>query len=133
MVGDGEPERDSPTPAPTRDLIGHRFLHRYSPNHLYEHVYLNSERYCWQCLEGVQRGHGDVDLTSTYKFDEDLYVFAFREFRIAVASVFFYDMKGLTSTGRFLGLTGDGHAEHTRSGARIIRLGDVEYPDVQPV
>jgi hypothetical protein len=133
VVGDGEPETGSPTPAPTRDLIGHRFLHRYSPNHLYEHVYLNSERYCWQCLEGVQRGHGDVDLTSTYKFDEDLYVFAFREFRIAVASVFFYDMRELTSTGRFLGLTGDGQAEHTRSGARIMPLGEVEYPDAQPI
>jgi hypothetical protein len=133
VVGDGDPAPGSPTPAPTRDLIGHRFLHRYSPNHLYEHVYLNSERYCWQCLEGVQRGHGDVDLTSTYKFDEDLYVFAFREFRIAVASLFFYDMKALTSTGRFLGLTGDGRAEHTRSGAWISRLGEVEYPDVQPI
>jgi hypothetical protein len=127
--GDGA----SAAPAPTRDLIGRRFLQRYSPSHLYEHVYLSSERYAWQCLEGVQRGHGDVDLSSTYKFDDDLYVFCFREFRIPVASLFLYDMKELTSTGRFLGLTGAGVSEHTRSGANIIPLASVAYPDVEPV
>lgn len=131
-TGDGA-EPDAPVPAPTRELIGRRFLQRYSPSHLYEHVYLSSERYAWQCLEGVQRGHGDVDLSSTYKFDDDLYVFCFREFRIPVASLFLYDMKALTSTGRFLGLTGAGAAEHTRSGADIITLASVTYPDVQPV
>lgn len=132
-VGADGPAAGSLAPAPTRDLIGRRFLQRYSPSHLYEHVYLSSERYAWQCLEGVQRGHGDVDLSSTYKFDDDLYVFCFREFRIPVASLFLYDMKGLTSTGRFLGLTGEGRAEHTRSGANIVLLGDVAYPDVEPV
>jgi hypothetical protein len=129
----GEAAAGSAAPAPTRDLIGRRFLQRYSPAHLYEHVYLSSERYAWQCLEGVQRGHGDVDLSSTYKLDDDLYVFCFREFRIPVASLFLYDMRELTSTGRFLGLTGEGRAEHTRSGASIVALTSVTYPDVQPV
>ena len=32
-------------PGPTRDLIGLRALYRYSPEHLYEHIYLSSERY----------------------------------------------------------------------------------------
>ena len=60
-------------PAPTRDLIGLRAHFTYSPNHVYEHTYLSSQRYCWQCLVGVQRGHGDVDLTTTYKFDHCCY------------------------------------------------------------
>jgi hypothetical protein len=126
-------ELTGPEPAPTRDLIGRRALYRYSPNHLYEHVYLSSERYCWQNLEGVQRGHGDVDLATTYRFDDGLYVFTFREFKIPVASVWLYDMVELTSTGKFLGLTGDGTAENNRGGARIIPLGAVAYPDAQPV
>jgi hypothetical protein len=46
----------------TRELIGHRKLYRYSPDHLYEHVYLSSERYVWQCIQGVQRAHGAVDM-----------------------------------------------------------------------
>jgi hypothetical protein len=133
VVGGGDPVPRSFVPAPTRDLIGRRLLHRYSPNHCYEHVHLSSERYAWQCLEGLQRGHGDVDLASTYQLDDDLYVFAVREIRIAVASLFLYDMVGRTSTGRFLSLAADGHAEHRRFGSRIIPLADVRYPDVEPV
>ena len=68
-VEDGEVTGEEP--GPTRDLIGWRALYRYSPNHLYEHVYLSSERYCWQCLVGEQRGHGDVDLTTTWKLADD--------------------------------------------------------------
>src|SRR4051794_10877094 len=72
-------------PAPTRDLVGMTAHYDYSPNHVYEHVYLSTERYAWQNLVGVQRGHGDVDLTTTYKFDDKQYVFGFREFIIPVA------------------------------------------------
>jgi hypothetical protein len=115
-------DRASPTgvqPAPTRDLIGMRTFQRYSPRHLYEHVYLSSQRYCWQCLVGEQRGHGDVDLATYYKFDDQQYVFTFREFLIPVASVFFFNMRDLRSTGKFLGLTRDGVAENTKAGAYI--------------
>ncbi len=78
-------------PAPTRDLVGMTAHYDYSPNHVYEHIYLSTERYAWQNLVGVQRGHGDVDLTTTYKFDDKQYVFGFREFIIPVASIFFYN------------------------------------------
>ncbi len=64
----------SPTsfePAITRDLIGLREVSTYGPGHTYEHIYLNAERYCWQCLVGVQRGQGDVDMASYYKFDDE--------------------------------------------------------------
>ncbi|GAA1917693.1 molybdenum cofactor biosynthesis F family protein [Microbacterium aoyamense] len=122
------------TPAASRDLIGKRNVYRYSPNHLYEHVYLSSERYCWQCIEGVQRGHGDTDLSTVWKFDEGLYLFCFREFRIAVASVWLHDLGyPLRTTGIFLGLNGAGEAEHSRAGGHIYPLGSVSYPDAQPV
>jgi hypothetical protein len=133
-VGDPSIPPEGPEPAPTRDLIGKRALYRYSPNHLYEHIYLSSKRYCWQCLVGVQRGHGDSDLATTYKFDEGRYVFTFREFRIPVASVFFYNMDKLRSTGKFLGVTADGAIENNPAGAYIIPLGTTKYPDgVEPV
>ncbi|WP_033288826.1 MoaF C-terminal domain-containing protein [Amycolatopsis jejuensis] len=121
-------------PGPSRDLIGKRNVYRYSPNHLYEHVYLSSERYCWQCVEGVQRGHGDVDLSTVWKFADGLYLFCFREFRIAVASVWLHDLGyALRTTGVFLGITGDGRSEHSRAGGHIYPLGSISYPDVQPV
>jgi len=121
-------------PGPSRDLIGKRNIYRYSPHHLYEHVYVSSQRYAWQCLEGVQRGHGDMDLSTVWKFADGLYLFCFREFRIAVASVWLHDLGyQLKTTGIFLGLNGDGQAEHSRAGGHIYPLGAVAYPDAQPV
>jgi hypothetical protein len=121
-------------PEPTRDLIGMRTWQRYSPRHLYEHTYLSSERYCWQCLVGEQRGHGDVDLASYYKFDEHQYVFTFREFLIPVASVFFFNMSDLRSTGKFLGLTKDGAVANNKAGAYIQKASMTFYePGVEPV
>ncbi|WP_200331707.1 MoaF C-terminal domain-containing protein [Leucobacter sp. L43] len=128
----GEPSGEAP--GPSRDLIGKRNLYRYSPHHLYEHVYISSERYAWQCVEGVQRGHGDMDLSTVWKFSDGLYLFCFREFRIAVASVWLHDLGyQLRTTGVFLGLTGTGDAEHSRAGGHIYPIGSVAYPDVQPV
>ncbi|WP_258566575.1 molybdenum cofactor biosynthesis F family protein [Leucobacter luti] len=132
VTGAGSPTGE--VPAPSRDLIGKRNLYRYSPFHLYEHVYMSSERYAWQCVQGVQRGHGDTDLSTVWKFADGLYLFCFREFRIAVASVWLHDLGyQLRTTGAFLGIAGDGAAEHSRAGGHIYPIGSVEYPDVQPV
>ncbi|MGV1033937.1 MAG: MoaF C-terminal domain-containing protein [Microbacteriaceae bacterium] len=121
-------------PGPSRYLVGHRNIYRYSPNHLYEHVYLSSERYAWQCIQGVQRGHGDVDMSTLWKFDDGLYLFCFREFKIAVASVWLHDLGyQLRTTGNFLGLNGAGDSEHSRAGGHIYPLGSVTYPDIQPI
>ncbi len=128
----GEPSGE--VPGPSRDLIGKRNLYRYSPHHLYEHVYISSQRYAWQCVQGVQRGHGDMDMSTVWKFADGLYLFCFREFRIAVASVWLHDLGyQLKTTGIFLGITGDGEAEHSRAGGHIYPIGSVDYPDVQPV
>ena len=128
----GEPTGEAP--APSRDLIGKRNIYRYSPSHLYEHVYVSSQRYAWQCLEGVQRGHGDMDLSTVWRFAPGLYLFCFREFRIAVASVWLHDLGyQLRTTGIFLGLNGAGESEHSRAGGHIYPLGSVAYPDAQPV
>lgn len=127
-------EATGEVPGPSRDLIGMRNLYQYSPNHLYEHVYISSERYAWQNLQGVQRGHGDMDLSTVWRFDAGLYLFCFREFRIAVASVWLHDLGyQLKTTGVFLGLNGAGESEHSRAGGDIYPLGTVRYPDAQPV
>ncbi|MBB4237961.1 MoaF C-terminal domain-containing protein [Rhizobium esperanzae] len=123
-----------PAPHETRDLIGLRAHFTYSPNHVYEHTYLSSQRYAWQCLVGVQRGHGDVDLATTYKFDENLYIFTFREFKIPVASTFFYNFNDMRSTGKFLGITGDGRIQNSPAGAFIRKASMTYYlPGQEPV
>ena len=118
---------------PTRDLIGWRALYHYSPHHLYEHVYLSSERYAWQCLVGEQRGHGDVDLASTWSLGDNLYVFTFREFLIPVAATWLYDLDAMRTTGVFFGLGASGAAQCAPGGAFITELGRVAYPGEQPV
>lgn len=132
-VVDGGPP-SGPAPKPSRDLVGWRALYRYSPHHLYEHVYLSSERYAWQCLVGEQRGHGDVDLTTTWGLGDDLYVFTFREFRIPVAATWLYDLEAMRTTGKFFGLGADGSVTNEPGGAFITSLGSVAYPaDGEPV
>ncbi|KAA2267131.1 molybdenum cofactor biosynthesis protein F [Solihabitans fulvus] len=121
-------------PAPTRDLIGWRALYRYSPNHLYEHVYLSSTRYAWQCLVGEQRGHGDVDLATAWRIADGRYVFTFREFRIPVATTWLYDLDAMRTTGMFFGIDKHGEVRSAPGGALITPLGRVEYPaDGEPV
>ncbi len=127
-LGDDPAAATGMVPHETRDLIGLRTHQTYSPNHAYEHTYLNSQRYAWQCLVGVQRGQGDVDLASYYQFDTDQYVFTFREFLIPVASVFFFDFARGRSTGKFLGITGDGAIANSPAGAYMRKVSMTFYP-----
>lgn len=134
VLGDTSAPPTGIEPAPTRDLIGLTAHYEYSPNHLYEHVYLSSQRYAWQNLVGVQRGHGDVDLATTWKFAENLYVFGFREFIIPVASLFFYNWDTMRSTGKFLGVTSEGKVENKPAGAFIEKRSVTAYAaDKAPV
>lgn len=133
-VIDGVDTSSSFTPSPTRDLTGLRAHYTYSPNHVYEHTYISSQRYAWQCLVGVQRGHGDVDLATTYKFADDQYIFTFREFIIPVASTFFYNFADMRSTGKFLGVTGAGAVENSPAGAFIRKVSMSYYlPGQEPI
>lgn len=129
VLGDPSVPPTGMEPAPTRDLIGLTAHYQYSPNHLYEHIYLSSERYAWQNLVGVQRGHGDVDLATTWKFAENQYVFGFREFIIPVASLFFYNWDTMRSTGKFLGVTSEGRIENKPAGALIEKKSVTTYAE----
>lgn len=119
------------TPAPTRDLIGKRTLFRYSPNHLYEHIYLSSRRFVWHNLVGEQRGHAAAELATTYKLDDELYLFTWREEKIPVGTVFVFDYAGGRSTGKFIGLEGDGTIANSPGGALIIPFGKSDYAEHQ--
>jgi len=129
IVGDPTAPPDGIEPAPSRDLIGMTAHYEYSPHHVYEHIYLSSQRYAWQNLVGVQRGHGDVDLATTYKFDQGQFVFGFREFIIPVASIFFYNYETMRSTGKFLGVTSQGRIENKPAGAFIQVKSRTAYDD----
>ena len=133
VLGDPAIPPTGRTPAPTRDLIGLRGLYTYSPEQCFEHIYLNSQRYAWQCIRGPLRGEGDVDLATVYKFDDNQYIFAFREFGLPVSTVFFYNWDQMRTTGKFFAIADDGTIANTPAGAFITKLSMAFYPrDAQP-
>jgi len=93
-------------PAPTRDLVNHRALYHYSPETTYEHIYINTKWYAYQCIKGARRGDCGCDPVSYYKIRDDLYVVTWREILIDIAVVFVYDMKAMRTTGKAWGLLG---------------------------
>lgn len=118
----------------TRELIGYRTLNIYSPNHYYEHFYVNSQRYAWQNLRGEQFGHGDMDYATYYKFEPEMYLFTFREKIIPVCSVFFFDFNRGRCTGIFMGVNASGAVEIRPAGALIKKMSFNCYPqDVHPL
>jgi hypothetical protein len=134
VLGDPAIPPTGPTPAPTRDLIGLRGIYTYSPTQCFEHIYLNSQRYAWQCIIGPLRGEGDVDLATVYKFDHNQYIFAFREFGLPVSTVFFYNWDQMRSTGKFFAINENGAIANTPAGALIMKLSMAFYPlDAQPI
>ncbi|MGX5771643.1 MoaF C-terminal domain-containing protein [Microbacterium trichothecenolyticum] len=118
-------------PAPTRDLIGKRTLFRYSPNHLYEHIYLSSRRFVWHNLIGEQRGHAAAEFATTYKLEDGLYFFTWREEKIPVGTCFIFDYVRGRSTGKFIGLEGNGTVANSPGGAEIIPFGFSDYAEHQ--
>jgi len=90
----------------TDELVGKRVQYTYSPHESYEHVYLNSSYYSWQCLRGVEKGLADTDLCHYYKIDEQLYFFVWREKIIPTAGVIMIDLKRLKTTGKIVGYDG---------------------------
>ena len=121
-------------PGPTRDLIGLRALYDYGPEQIMEHIYLSSERYVWQGIIGPLRGQGDVDMSTVYKFDDNQYIFTFREFGLPVSTVFFYNWDQMRLTGKFFAIDDDGAIANTPAGAIIMKLSMAFYPpELQPV
>jgi len=134
VLGDPETPPSGHKPAPTRDLIGLRGLYDYGPEQIVEHIYLNSERYAWHGIIGPLRGQGDVDMSTVYKFDDNQYIFTFREFGLPVSTVFFYNWDQMRLTGKFFAIGEDGAIANTPAGAFIMKLSMAFYPlDMQPV
>jgi NAD(P)-dependent dehydrogenase (short-subunit alcohol dehydrogenase family) len=116
-------------PMPTRDLIGTRAIYRYSEDTVYEHIYLNTNWYSYQCLKGMRRGDCGTDETSYWKIRDGIYVVTWREILIDLAAVFVYDMDACRSTGCAWGTPGGlTEPRHILTGALFEKLHDAGYP-----
>lgn len=90
----------------TEELVGKRIQYKYSPSEFYEHIYLNSGYYTWQCLKGVEQGLADTDKCHYYKIADRLYLFVWREKIIPTLGVVMIDLERLKTTGKILGYDG---------------------------
>ena len=91
----------------TDELLGLRNQYRYSPTECYEHIYLNSHFYTWQCLQGVEQGLADVDRCHYFKLDSELYLFVWREKIIPTLGVVLIDLQQLKTDGKIFGYQGN--------------------------
>lgn len=124
-------EQVGEAPATTRDLIGKRHFYRYSPSNLYEHIYLNSRKFCGHNVHTFGTpGRADCHPATYYKIDENLYVFAWREYDSAVAMVSFLNMTTLRATAKAHAPEHFLRSSNRAIGGHIIpATGDATYPD----
>ena len=94
----------------TDELVGNRVFWRYSDTHTFEHIYLESNRYCWHGLTGPEAGMGGVEPTATYKIAEGRYLFTWSDTSVAFNGTIVVNVEGrgeagdkVTSSGRLFG------------------------------
>lgn len=120
---------DTPRHAPTLELVGLRNQYIYSATEAYEHVYLNSNFYSWQCLEGVEQGLADTDRCHYYKVADQLYLFVWREKIVPTLGLVLIDLAAGKTDGKIFGYQGDdfSSAANFPVGALAYVLNRTEY------
>lgn len=122
---DGNPVRPFPRSAA---LVGKRILYRYSDTHAFEHIYLNPHAYCWHGVEGPERWIGDVDPSTTFALDDDLYLFSWSETVVPFNGAVVVDLRQMRSLGRFLGWdTEQARVDQIVVGARATLLNETRH------
>ncbi len=94
--------------APTDELVGLRNRYTYSPNEIYEHIYLNPQRFTWHCLRGVERGLADTDRCHHIAIRDGLVLFVWREKIVPTLGLLLIDLHAMRTDGKIFGNDGFG-------------------------
>lgn len=106
------------------DLIGLHNRYVYSPHEVYDHIYLNHDRYLWHCIRGAEAGLADVDRCETYRIADRLYLFFWCEKIVPTLGLVLIDLAQRRTDGRIMGYR-DGRFTEVVSfpvGARIMPM-----------
>lgn len=98
---------------PTRELIGLRNRYHYSPEEVYEHVYLNENFYTWHCVKGSESGLADTDRCHYIAISDKLYLFIWREKIVPTLGVILIDLKRMKTDGKIFGYNGFDFSSYT--------------------
>ena len=95
--------RVGPAPVPTTDLMGHWHRMRYSPENLYEHVYVsNSRMFAHNLRTQNTPGRADCHDASYWRFSENLYLIGWREKDSEAGMILCEDLAARRATGKVL-------------------------------
>lgn len=107
----------------TDALTGHRVRYVYDEDHVYEHIYLDANSYCWHCLKGPEAGQADVDPTVAFEIRPDVYLLCWREHVVPCDGIVVLDWVNMRNNGRIWGWDTDARAYNSiRMGARAERV-----------
>ena len=113
----------------TDALVGKRIFYRYSDSEAYEHIYLNSGTFVWQCVRGGEKGLADVDQTMTFELAENIHIFFWTETVMPVDSFLVIDLAHERSIGRmFCWDAPTLEPVHLPFDSRFTVLNETEYP-----
>ncbi len=118
-------------PHETRELLGRWHLYRYSPENLYEHIYLSSTKMCSHNLKTQNtQGRADCHDTSYYKVSDFLYVITWREHYSQAAMVFAENLATLTTTGKVLHPVSPDRSVSVPIGG-VVMPAEVQFPAIE--
>jgi hypothetical protein len=92
-----------PAPAPTTDFVGRWHRMRYSPENLYEHIYVSNSRMFSHNLRTQNTlGRADCHDASYWRFSENLYLVGWREKDSEAGMMMCEDLSTRRATGKVL-------------------------------
>lgn len=94
---------DTPIHEPTEDLIGKRVRYQYGKKDAYEHIYLSSRLYTWNCIQGPEAGLADTDYCRYYRVADDFYLFVWLEKIIPTVGLVLIDFHQKKTSGKIFG------------------------------
>lgn len=123
----------APLHAPTTELVGLRNRYTYSPNEVYEHVYLTPDLYTWHCLSGVERGLADTDRCHHVGIRDRLTLFVWREKIVPTLGLILVDLERMKTDGKIFGNDGFDTTSVVNFpvGARAEVLNTTDHSDVR--
>lgn len=115
--------------AESDELIGKRIFYRYSPTERYEHIYLNSGTFVWHCIQGAERGLGDVDPIRFFELADGVVLLYWSETVMPVESFVVIDLANERSIGRMFCWDGPTLAPmHLPFDSKFTVLNETRYP-----
>jgi hypothetical protein len=104
LINPLSPDESIPVHERTSDLIGKIIQYTYSPDHVYEHVYLNDRFYTWHCLKGAEAGLADTEVCDYFKIAPYIYLFSWREKIMPTFGLVLINLKTMRSNGKTFGI-----------------------------